>query len=143
MRVLALLIFIVSVGFAKPHILVEDPWVREVPPVSTMSAGFMKIINTGKEDDYLIGVESPVSEVAEIHTTIMEDGMMKMRKIEQVKIPAGQTVEFKPMGKHIMLINLKKPLKAGDKVKITLIFKKSGKITVTAPVRSMKMHMHH
>ncbi len=135
-------IFLVFIGYAiaGPNIIVENPWVREVPPVSTMSAAFMKIRNAGNEDDFLVGVESSVSQSAEIHTTIMEDGVMKMRMLREVKIPAGGVVEFKPMGKHIMLINLKKPLKSGERVRLVLIFKKSGRIRVEAPVKSMRMH---
>ncbi len=135
-------LFLSVFAFAKPHIVVENPWVREVPPVSTMSAAFMNIINTGDEGDVLVGVESPASRVAEIHTTIMEDGMMKMRPLKEVKVPAGGRVDFRPMGKHIMLIDLKKPLKAGDRVRLILIFKKSGRVVVEAPVKSMKMPMH-
>ncbi len=143
MRFLILAILLAGLSFAQPHIIVKDAWVREVPPVSTMSAAFFKLLNTGDEDDYLVGVKSNVSEVAEIHTTIMEDGMMKMRMLKEVKVPAGGSVEFKPMGKHVMLIDLKKPLRAGEKVKLTLIFKKSGEVVVNAPVRSMHMKMHH
>jgi copper(I)-binding protein len=143
MKALLFFFLVFAFAFSKPEIVVEEPWVREVPPVSTMSAAFFKLRNVGDEDDFLIGVKSPVAEVAEIHTTLMEDGMMKMRMIKEVRIPAGGSVEFKPMGKHIMLINLKKPLKRGEKVKLTLIFRKSGSITVLAPVKGMKMHMHH
>ncbi len=139
MRVLALLILFFGFALSKPKIIVEDPWVRAVPPVSTMSAAFMKVRNAGDEDDYLIGARSEVSKITEIHTTVMEDGMMKMRRVKEVKVPAGGLVEFKPMGKHIMLIDLKRPLKAGEKIRITLIFKKSGEITVEAPVRRMGM----
>ena len=139
MRALALLILFFGFALSKPKIIVEDPWVRAVPPVSTMSAAFMKVRNAGDEDDYLIGARSEVSKITEIHTTVMEDGMMKMRRMKEVKVPAGGLVEFKPMGKHIMLIDLKRPLKAGEKIRITLIFKKSGEITVEAPVRRMGM----
>ncbi len=143
MKLLAVLLMSVYISLAKPEISVQEPWVREVPPVSTMSAAFMKVTNTGDEDDYLVGASSDIAQVVEIHTTVMEGGLMKMRKLEKVKIPAGETVEFRPMGKHIMLIDLKKPLKRGDRVNITLIFEKSGKISVTAPVKGMKMHMRH
>ncbi len=139
MRALALLILFFGFALSKPKIIVEDPWVRAVPPVSTMSAAFMKVRNAGDEDDYLIGARSEVSKITEIHTTVMEDGMMKMRRMKEVKVPAGGLVEFKPMGKHIMLIDLKRPLKAGEKIRITLVFKKSGEITVEAPVRRMGM----
>ncbi len=132
--ILAMLVF-VSFVFAKPKIVVEDAWVRAVPPVSTVSAGFMKLKNLGDEEDVLIGVESDISEVGEIHTTYMEDGFMKMRMLKEVKVPAGGSVEFKPGGKHLMLINLNKHPKKGDKVKLILRFKKTGTLEVEAEVR--------
>lgn len=140
MRVVALLLMLFGLSLSKPKIVVEDPWVREVPPVSTMSAAFMKVRNMGDEDDFLVGARSDVSRVTEIHTTVMEEGMMKMRRMREVRVPAGGSVEFEPMGKHIMLIDLKRPLRAEERVRITLIFKKSGEITVEAPVRSTGMH---
>ena len=142
MKLFAALLFLAAFSFGVPKIVVKDPWVREVPPVSTMSAAFMEIYNEGDEDDYLIGVETDVARVAELHTTIMEGGMMRMRKLEKVKVPAKGKVSFKPMGKHIMLIDLKKVLRAGEKVKLTLIFKKSGRVEVQAPVRRGMMMMH-
>ncbi len=143
MKTVIALLILVGVALSQPKIIVKEAWVREVPPVSTMSAAFMKILNTGNEEDYLIGVKADVSDKAELHTTVMEDGMMKMRRLKEVQVPAGGEVEFKPMGKHIMLIGLKRPLREGQRVKITLLFKKSGSVSVDVPVRSMSMHMHH
>ena len=142
MRTLLVVLFLSVVAYAQPKIVVENPWVREVPPVSTMSAMFMTLTNKGNEEDYLVGVESSISEVAEIHTTFMEEGMMKMKQLKEIKVPAGGKVEFKPMGKHIMLINLKSHPKAGEFVEVVLHFKKSGRIKVKAPVRGMG-GMHH
>ncbi len=139
MGLLLSLLLSAAVLWAQPRIVVEDAWVRAVPPVSTMSAAFFRIRNTGDERDYLVGVRSGVAETAEIHTTVMEDSMMKMRRLKEVEIPPGKTVEFRPMGKHIMLIDLKKPLREGERVKLTLIFRKSGEISVTAEVRRSKM----
>jgi len=135
---LSLLLFTAHL-WAQPHIVVENAWVRAVPPVSTMSAAFLRIRNTGDESDHLVGVRSSVSRAAEIHTTVIEDSMMKMRRLKEVEIPPGKTVEFRPMGKHIMLIDLKRALKEGERVRLTLIFRKSGEIS--AEVRRAKM-MH-
>ncbi len=136
---------LVSLSFAKPKIVVEEPWVRAVPPVSTMSAAFFEIENEGDEADTLLGVSSPVAEIVEMHATVEEDGVMKMRRMEKVVIPAKESVEFRPGGKHIMLINLKRHLRPGDKVKLILNFEKSGKVEVMAPVKGMHMDMeeHH
>ncbi len=143
MRLVLILMFVVAVAFAKPKIVVEEAWVRAVPPVSTMSAAFLEIENKGDENDTLLKVSSPIAEITEIHTTIMDEGMMKMRRLENVAIPAGKSVDFKPGGKHIMLINLKKHPKPGEKVKLILEFEKSGKVEVEATVRGMGMMEEH
>jgi len=127
--------------FAEPRLVIEEAWVRAVPPVSKMSAAFFRIRNTGDEEDYLIAVRSTVSRKAEIHTTVIEGGTMRMRRLREVRVPAGKTVEFRPMGKHVMLIDLKRPLREGDRVKLTLVFRKSGEISVKAKVRRVRM-MH-
>ncbi len=127
--------------FAEPHIVIEEAWVRAVPPVSKMSAAFFRIRNTGDEDDYLIAVRSPASRKAEIHTTLIEDGTMRMRRLREVRVPAGEVVEFRPMGRHVMLIDLKRSLREGDRVRLTLVFRKSGEISVEARVRKVRM-MH-
>lgn len=117
-------------------IKISDPWVREVPPVSTVTALYMVIENTGDKDDKLIGVKSEASKSAEIHTTSIDDNYVAtMEKVDALFIPAGKRLELKPGGSHIMLRELKKPLKTGDKVEIDLIFEKSGVVRVVADVR--------
>lgn len=128
--------------FAQPKIEVKDAWVREVPPTSKMSAAYMVIENKGKEADRLVDASNNVSEITEIHETV--EG--KMRRVKAVEVPAGGKVELKPGGLHIMLINLKKPLKEGDTVELTLKFEKSGEVKVQAPVKKGMgmgpMHQH-
>ncbi|MDQ7037966.1 MAG: copper chaperone PCu(A)C [Aquificota bacterium] len=132
-----LLVFLVWVAFslAGPKIVVEDAWVRDVPPVARTTAVFMKIRNLGDEEDTLLKVISPVAERAEIHETIAEEGVMKMRPVDRLAIPPGSTVYLRPMGKHIMLMGLKDTLNRVGKVRLVLIFEKSGRIVVEAPVR--------
>ncbi len=126
--------------FAQPRIEVKDAWVREVPPTSKMSAAYMVIENKGKEADRLLDAISNASKITEIHETI--EG--KMRRVKAIEVPAGGKVELKPGGYHIMLINLNRPLKEGDKVEMTLKFEKSGEIKVQAPVKKgMGGHMHN
>lgn len=135
MGIVLAVFLMVGIALASPRIVVEEGWVRVVPPVSKMSAAFMVIRNEGDESDYLVGARSEVAKVVEIHRTFMEDGVMKMRKLERVPVPAGGSVELKPGGIHVMLIGLKKTLKSGQTVEITLIFKKSGEVSIEVPVR--------
>ena len=103
-------------------------WVRAVPPVATTTAAYMMLHNYSQQDDRLIAIESPVSEVVEMHATKMSDGIMKMTKLQGVVVPAKGHVMFEPTGNHIMLINLKQPLKVGSMVPLTLVFEHHGRI---------------
>ncbi len=132
-------LFLVGLSLAQPKIEVKDAWVREVPPTSKMSAAYMVIENKGKEADKLVDASNNVSEITELHETI--EG--RMRRVRAIDIPADRKVELKPGGLHVMLINLKKPLKEGDTVELTLKFEKSGEVKVQAPVKKgMGGHMH-
>jgi len=103
-------------------------------------AVYMIIKNTGGADDALVGVESSVSKVAEIHETTMENDVMKMRPVEgqRLAVPAGGQVELKPGGYHIMLMGLKKQLQPGDKIELVLKFEKSGEKKIEAEVRKVE-----
>ena len=134
MLVLLLVLFLTT-AFSEPRIVVEDAWVREVPPVSRNTAVFMRIINTGDEEDELVGVTSPVAERAELHETREAGGVVRMRRVKSLTLGPGEYVELRPMGVHIMLISLKEHLKPGGGVELVLIFRKSGRIRVRAEVR--------
>ncbi len=133
-------------------IQIQHPYARAVPPGQPNSAAFMTLRNMGDADNAVVSASSPEAKVVELHTHTMEDGMMKMRRIEKIAIPAkGETV-LKPGGLHIMLIGLKQQLKPGMKVSLTLNFTDGSETTVEAPVQQvMKMmeqqmdghHMSH
>ena len=86
--------------------------------------------------------------MAEMHEMAMDGSVMRMRQVDAIDLPAGQAVELKPGGLHIMLMDLKAPLKAGDTVPLTLRFEKAGEHTVQVPVRAAPAaaasgHGHH
>lgn len=127
---------------------VQDAYVRAVPPGQPNSAAFMKITNQGGEDRALLAAESDKAEVVELHTHRMEDGMMRMRRVDQIELPAGETVVLQPGGLHVMLIGLTEPLSAGDQVELTLGFDQGGEQTLNLPVQridpsAMPAHQHH
>lgn len=95
---------------------VIKPWVAEVFPGAEHSAAYMNYYNPTEKVVKIVSASSPASKVVEIHTHISENGQMKMRKVDFVLVPAKGFVEFKMMGYHLMLIGLKKDLKAGDKI---------------------------
>ena len=115
-----------------------DPYVRAMPPGQSVSAAFLGLNNTGKEDHALVAVETPAAMMVELHEHTMADGMMQMREVEKIDLPAGATVELNPGGLHIMLMGLKSQLKPGDEVEITLIYSDGSKATAKAPVRKIE-----
>ncbi|MDA2920469.1 copper chaperone PCu(A)C [Desulfobacterota bacterium AH_259_B03_O07] len=127
---------IISVANAFESIEIVDAWVREVPPVSNVTAVYMKIQNNGKEDDSLLEVKSSVSKSAEVHTTsIDERGIVRMKRTYALEVPAGKNIELNPGGTHIMLIDLNKPLKKGEKINLDLTFKNLGTKTIEVEVK--------
>jgi len=153
-------------GGSSSGIKTSGAWARTSPMVAGAGAAYVVIENTGSAADALIGAKSDIAKSTEVHETYaiesekpmestgmggMESptasgmpeasmgtgsGMMGMRPIARLEIPAGGKVELKPGSYHIMLIDLTKELKAGDKVEITLVFEKAGDVKVTADVRA-------
>jgi copper(I)-binding protein len=125
------------------EVSIGDPYVRAVPPGQPNSAVFMSLENQTGTSQALVGAESAVSESVELHTHVEEGGMMRMRRIEKVEIPAGETVTLKPGGLHVMLLGLKQPLEPGETVDLTLIFEDGSRMPVQAPVRRIEVQMQH
>ena len=123
---------------------IVDPWSRATPKGATVAGGYMKIKNTGSTPDRLIGGSSEVATKFEVHEMKMENGVAKMRPIKDgLEIKPGETVELKPGSFHIMLVDLKKPLTAGDHIKATLVFEKAGKVNVEYDVLAMGAEPAH
>ena len=128
----------ISPASSGPKITVKDPWSRPSPLVGGNGVVYMELINQGGSDDILLGAETNIAEVAELHETKMEGDVMKMSPVPNIKIPAGGSVSLKPGGLHIMLIKLKQELISGQKITLTLNFEKSGPMTITAEVRDVE-----
>lgn len=117
------------------NIKIKDAWMRPGAK-DMMTAAYFKIENKGSKADTLYDVKSKLSEKAELHETFKKDGMMGMRPTKFVVIPAKSAFEFKPRGNHVMLMNLKEDIKAGDSGQISLYFKNAGKIEVNLKAQS-------
>ncbi len=100
------------------------------------SAIYMVINNQTSETDRLIAAECNAAKSVEIHETRMDNDIMMMRQVENIEIPAGQTIELKPGGYHIMLIGLTRDLTTGEKVPFTLVFEKAGRLQYEAEIRT-------
>jgi copper(I)-binding protein len=131
-------------ALAEP-LLVEEAQVRAVPPGSQASAAFMTLRNPGEQDVTLVDAGSPAAEVMELHNHEDVDGVMQMRKISEIVVPAGESVALAPGGLHMMLIGLTAPLEEGEPVEIELRFDTGESQQITAPVKRIEVSAegHH
>ena len=120
-------------GAAHAQVIVQDAWVRATVPQQKATGAFMRL--TAAQDARLVSASSPVAGVTEVHEMKLVDNVMKMRPLPALDLPAGQAVELKPGGYHIMLIDLKTALKDGENVPITLHFDDGSRRTILAPAR--------
>src|SRR4029078_4940630 len=135
---------VLTAGSAAAHeykagsIEIKHPWARATPKGSEVAGGYMKLINTGKEPDRLIGGSVPIAGKFEIHEMSMDGGVMKMRmQPKGIEIKPGRTVEFKPGSYHLMFVGLKEPFEKGKRGKGTLQCEKAGMVEVEYAVEAV------
>jgi len=137
-RALILIALAVSATVARAEVNIADAWARSTVPGQKVAGIFMKL--TADTDSKLVAGASPVAKVVEIHEMTMVDNVMRMRAMSELALPAGRTVELKPGGYHIMLIDIAKPLAVGEQVPLSLtVVDQAGKrstVEVSAEVRS-------
>lgn len=145
-----LLLPVVSLGAwaagAADSVTVVDPYVRQAPPGAVASGAFMVLRNSGDKDVKVVKAENSASKITELHTHLNEGGVMKMRRVPAIDIKAKGETALKPGGLHVMLIDLKGPMKEGDQVTITLGFDDGSSKQIEAPVKKpmpMPMPMDH
>lgn len=119
---------------------VQHAYVREVPPGQMISAAFMQLDNNDMSDHQVVAARSDAAEVVELHTHTHENGMMKMRQVQEINLPAGVETQLKPGGLHIMLIDLRAPLSKEEPVKLTLEFEDGSEKELSLPVKPVVMH---
>lgn len=117
------------------QIIIKAAWVQEGPPSQKITTAYMVIENRGSDDITLLSASTASARVVEIHEMQNQDGMMRMHKVDELRIPAGGLVELKPGAYHLMLIDLNQELKEDDSVTITLAFSKAVKKTIVVPVK--------
>ena len=136
MRYVALVLALAALP-AWAQVTVERPWSRATPPGSKIGVGFMQLKNAGAAPERVVGVSSPVAGRVEMHVTIREGDVMKMRQVESFEIPAGGSVELKPGGAHLMLMELNRPLSQGEKVPLTLKLESGAEVKTELGVAPM------
>ena len=125
-------------------LVISGFWARTTPPTAKTGAAYMVIKNTGATDDVLIGAASTIANDTQIHETQIEGGVMKMRHVGKIAIPAGGMATLKPGSFHIMFVGLHNPVKEGDTIALTLTFEKSGSVELMVKAqKSMGKAMDH
>ena len=137
---LLLLALLCAAQAQAQSVTVKDAWIRGTVQGQTATGAFMEL--TGKSNARLIGVSTPLTKSAEVHSMKMENGVMKMFPVDGIDVPAGKTVRLASGGYHVMLTNLQKPLNPGDKVPLQLTFeladKKRETVDLSVEVRDIK-----
>jgi copper(I)-binding protein len=139
-------------------LVITQTWSRATPGGAKIGGGYLTIENKGSMPDRLIGGSADVAGKVEVHEMAVNNGVMTMRPVDKgLTIEPGQTVKLAPGGYHLMLLDLKSPLRAGEKLPVTLDFEKAGKVKVTLDIEGvgakgpaaggssdmqMKMHEH-
>jgi copper(I)-binding protein len=116
---------------------VSDAWSRATPGGARVGAGYLAVENRGPEPDRLVSAEAEVSAGGELHETVMEAGVARMKPTGALAIAPNGRLELKPGGYHLMLSGLKRPLKEGELFAATLVFEKAGRVPVTFVVRGI------
>lgn len=131
---LAIMIGTSAVADGHTPMQIDDPIVFKSFEKARAAGGYMTILNTGEENDLLIGIEIK-NRMSMIHESREEDGVMRMLHVDAVEVPAGDTVEFKPGGFHVMIMGLQPgELPVGDQIEATLIFDRAGEVQVVFEV---------
>ena len=130
---------------AAPAMDITDSWVREAPPTSRVLAAYMQITNLTDSELTVTGITSPDFAAAELHRTVVEDGVARMLPVPELTIQAGGSITLEPGGLHLMLFDPARPLQQGDTV--TLVLHRSDDICITLSVPVVRStgaeHVHH
>ena len=145
---LAALTIFPAASFADDYtvgaLTIDHPWARPSIGQTKRSAAYMTIGNGGDANDVLVSAATPVAGTVELHTHIRDGDVMKMRRVEGgIPIAANGTVELKPGGYHIMLLDLKGRLTEGEKIPMTLTFEKAGAVAIEVKIQKGKANGPH
>ena len=147
LTMLAAVAALASQSALAANISITDAWARATMPGQKVSAAYLQIRSDA--DARLIGASSPAVPRVEVHEMKMDGDVMRMREVKAIELPKGKTVSLEPGGLHIMLMNLTKPIVAGEVIPLTLVVESGGKqqtLEVKAEARApgaMPQHQHH
>lgn len=143
-----LLLFLYA-GIASPHshekgdIQVRHPWSRATPPGAKVAVGYMEIRNHGGKPDKLVSASTALAKSVEMHVTEREGEVMKMRQVKGFEIPARERYELRPGGSHLMLVDIARPLKKGERFAMQLVFERAGELEIELEVQEQGSRRPH
>lgn len=144
-RFVLLTLALIAPGAMAAGVSVDNAWMRATAPGQQVAGAYLDI--TSPADATLVGARSPAAGSVEMHTMRIDNGVMEMREIKSLALPGNKTVKLAPGGVHLMLLDLRQPFKAGERVPIRLTFETAGKkretVEVTAQVRDLGGQMMH
>ena len=128
----------------KGDIQVRHPWSRATPPGAKVAVGYMEIGNVGSRPDRLLAATTPAAQRVEMHVTERDGEVMKMRQVETFEIPARERTTLRPGGAHLMLVDLARPLKKGERFTMKLRFERAGELEIELEVQELgSRHPRH
>ncbi|NLR72068.1 copper chaperone PCu(A)C [Novosphingobium sp. ERN07] len=123
-------------GYRSGVLSIQHPWSRETAVGQAVGGGFLTIANSGTRDDRLLSGTSPVAAEVQLHTMTMDGGVMRMRQVtDGIAVPAKGSVELKSGGYHLMFMGLRRQLRQGERIPVTLRFQRAGNVTVQFAVQ--------
>ena len=144
MRYFVALLSLVSTSVFS-QIEISDAWSRATPPGAKVAAGYLTIRNKAAAVDRLVGAASPAAARVETHVTEKQGEVMRMREVKGYEVPAKGSFELKPGGAHLMLVDVRRPFKEGDRIPLVLRFQNAGEIKTELEVKGLgaqKAHSH-
>ncbi|RUO58946.1 copper chaperone PCu(A)C [Pseudidiomarina marina] len=135
---LLLISFILPIHVMAAEVEISNAWVKESIPGTENGAGYFTISNTGTSVISIVGADTDASRAIEVHQHVMRDGMMRMRRVPELALEAGETVVFQPGSYHLMMFGVKNTFKPGDQVEFTLHFSDGDSVSFDAEVRTIR-----
>ena len=139
-------------GDATPEddvsLVIEDAWVRALPPTQKMTAGYLRLHNSGEKPLAVVGASADIAKLVEIHTTQEVDGLMRMQQLESLQLSPGESLELSPGGTHLMIMGMERMPRAGEDVQLCLQLASGGEVCTVAAAQKTQpqdagAHKHH
>ena len=127
----------------RGDIQVSHPWSRATPPGAKVGVAYMEIRNRSGQADKLLAASTPIARAVEMHVTQRDGEVMKMRQVQAFEIPARERYELRPGGSHLMLIDLERPLKKGERLAMRLRFERAGELEIELEVQEQGARRPH